>query len=84
MSIVAMKVLSVAAHPDADALRVHRFGLAQGEPVVVVGNLDATYEVGDVVAVARVGAILKDGTRIRKARLRGVDSFNACGAVDQH
>lgn len=75
MSIVAMKVLSVAPHADADALRVHRFGLAEGDPVVVVGNLETTYEVGGVVAVARVGATLKDGTRIRKARLRGVDSF---------
>lgn len=83
MSIVAMKVLSVAPHPDADALRVYRFGLAEGEPVIVVANLETTYEVGDVVAVARVGATLKDGTRIRKARLRGVDSFGmAMGKTD--
>lgn len=75
MSIVAMKVLSVSPHPDADALRVYRLGLAQGDPVVVVANLENTYEEGDRVAVARVGATLKDGTRIRKARLRGVDSF---------
>jgi len=62
MSIVAMKVLRVASHldADADALRVVRFGLSEGEPVVVVANLETTYELGDVVAVARVGATLND------------------------
>ncbi len=75
MSIVAMKLLSVIPHPGADALRIHEFALTEGEPIVVVGNLDNAYEVGDVVAVARVGATLEDGTRIRKARLRGIDSF---------
>ncbi|MGC4088144.1 MAG: RNA ligase family protein [Polyangiaceae bacterium] len=73
MSVFVMEVVDVKPHPNADTLRVYQF--AGGEPLQVVANLSNTYAVGDHVAVATVGAELKDGTKIRPARLRGVDSF---------
>ncbi len=83
MSVLAMKVLAAHPHPNADALRVYELGAPELSPIVVIANLENVYEVGDVVAVARVGATLADGTQIRKARLRGVDSFGmALGRVD--
>jgi tRNA-binding EMAP/Myf-like protein len=83
MSVLAMTVVRVQDHPNADSLRVYELD-APGEPsLVVVGNLERSYAVGDVVAIARVGAVLDDGTKIRKSRLRGVDSFGmALGPVD--
>ncbi|MFZ5889896.1 MAG: RNA ligase family protein [Myxococcota bacterium] len=75
MPVFVMEVLEVAAHPNADQLRVYAFGGLDGERIQVVANLSNVYAVGDRVAVARVGSELKDGTKIRPARLRGVDSF---------
>jgi len=70
-----MVVSRVLPHPNADSLRIYEMSAPSVEALVVVGNLETDYAVGDVVAVARVGALLPDGTEIRKTRLRGVDSF---------
>ncbi|MEM6991241.1 MAG: RNA ligase family protein [Myxococcota bacterium] len=70
-----MTIASVRPHPNADTLRIYTLDAPGTDGLVVVGNLEATYAVGEVVAVARIGARLADGTQIRKARLRGVDSF---------
>jgi len=73
MTVIVMEVLEASPHPNADALRVYQFG--DGERLQVVANTSQIYAVGDRVAVAKVGSELKDGTKIRPARLRGVDSF---------
>ncbi len=75
MSVVVLEILEENAHPNADALRVYRVGGASREPIVVVADLSVRYAPGDRVAVALVGAELKNGTKIKMARLRGVDSF---------
>jgi tRNA-binding EMAP/Myf-like protein len=73
MAVIVMEVLEVNPHPNADALRVYQF--KGHERLQVVANLETVYAVGDRVAVAGVGSELKDGTKIRPSRLRGVDSF---------
>jgi len=83
MSILAMTVARVQDHPNADSLRVYELDAPGVQGLVVVANLERTYAPGDVVAIARVGATLADGTKIRKTRLRGVDSFGmALGPVE--
>ncbi|MEM7156741.1 MAG: RNA ligase family protein [Myxococcota bacterium] len=74
MSIIAMRVVRIDDHPNADTLRVLRFEAPGIEGLVVVANQEGEYAPGDVLAVARVGATLRDGTKIRRARLRGLDS----------
>jgi tRNA-binding EMAP/Myf-like protein len=71
-----MRVAAARQHPDADALRVYRFeapGFEDG--LQIVANMENVYEVGDMAYVALVGCVLKDGTKISKAVLRGIDSF---------
>lgn len=81
MSIVAMKVISAAPHPEADALRVYQFESASGEAIQIVANLSHVYEVDDVVAVVQVGTFF-EGTKIKKTKLRKVESFGmAVGKV---
>ena len=87
MPVKAMEVVEVRDHPNADALRVYDFaGPTRGDTrptLTVVANLENVYQPGDVVAVAMIGAVLEDGTKIRKAKLRGVGSFGmALGKVD--
>lgn len=83
MSIYAMTVVSIDAHPNADALRVVACEAPSRPRVTIVANMQEPFEVGDTVTAATVGAVLADGTKIRKARLRGIDSFGMIlGRVD--
>jgi hypothetical protein len=78
-----MKVVCARQHPNADALRVYDFQGTSDATLPVVANLDHVYEVGDVVAVAKLGAVLKDETKIHKITLRGIGSYGmAMGKVD--
>ena len=72
---VVGRVLEVEAHPDADRLRICKVDLgaaADGPATIVCGA--ANVAAGQTVAVARPGAIMPDGTRLKKAKLRGVAS----------
>ncbi len=66
-------VLSAEPHPDADRLRVCTVDTGDDEPRTIVcgaPNVDG----GQTVAVALPGARMPDGTKLRKAKLRGVAS----------
>jgi phenylalanyl-tRNA synthetase beta chain len=69
---VVGKVLTREKHPDADRLSVCTVDTGSEERTIVCGapNVDA----GQTVAVALPGARLPDGTKLRKAKLRGVAS----------
>lgn len=70
---VVGKVLTREKHPDADKLSVCSVDVGAGEPVTIVcgaPNVDA----GQTVAVVQPGAVMPDGTKIKKAKLRGVES----------
>jgi phenylalanyl-tRNA synthetase beta chain len=66
-------VLAVEPHPDADRLQVCEVDLGEGEPAQIVCGAP-NVAAGQTVAVATPGAVLPDGTRLRKAKLRGVES----------
>ncbi|MGB2710598.1 MAG: phenylalanine--tRNA ligase subunit beta, partial [Conexibacter sp.] len=70
---VVGKVLAVEPHPDADRLRVCTVDLGEAEPVQIVCGAPNVAG-GQTVAVARPGAVMPDGTKLRKAKLRGVES----------
>jgi phenylalanyl-tRNA synthetase beta chain len=70
---VVGRVLAREKHPDADRLSVCSVDVGDGEPRTIVcgaPNVDA----GQTVAVAQPGATMPDGTKLRKAKLRGVSS----------
>jgi phenylalanyl-tRNA synthetase beta chain len=71
---VVGRVLSAEQHPDADRLRVCsvELGLPEGPATIVCGAPNVA--AGQTVAVARPGAVMPDGTKLRQAKLRGVAS----------
>ncbi len=73
-NVVVAEVISVEPHPDADRLRVTQVAAGEEEPLTIVTNV-ADIAVGEKVAVAKVGCVLPDGMKIKKAKLRGVPSF---------
>ncbi len=80
--VVVGEILSVAAHPEADKLRVCQVRGDQSEPVqVVCGAPNA--RAGLKVPFATVGAELPGGIKIKKAKLRGIESAGMlCSQVE--
>ncbi len=68
------RVLDVVPHPDADRLKVCTVELGaaseDGPATIVCGAPNVAP--GQTVAVARPGALMPDGTKLKQARLRGV------------
>lgn len=73
-NVVVGEVLDRQQHPDADKLGVCKVDLGpeHGETIIVCGA--SNYKVGDRVPVAMIGAELPGGFKIKKSKLRGVES----------
>ncbi len=71
---VVGQVKSIAPHPDANKLQVCQVDVGESEYLQIVCG--APNVVVDMrVPVAKVGATLPGGMKIKKAKLRGVESF---------
>ncbi|MEA2282890.1 MAG: phenylalanyl-tRNA synthetase beta chain, partial [Solirubrobacteraceae bacterium] len=79
---VVARVLDAHRHPDADRLSVCTVALGDGETTQIVCGAP-NVAAGQVVAVARPGAVMPDGTRLRQAKLRGVESDGMILAEDE-
>ncbi len=79
---VVGKVLSADRHPDADRLTVCMVDVGEGDPRQIVCGAP-NVAAGQVVAVAGAGAIMPDGTRLKRAKLRGVESNGMILAEDE-
>lgn len=79
--VVVAEVLAVEKHPDADKLFVVRVNDGQEEKTVVAG-ID-NFAPGDKVPLAQPGAVLPGGVKIKKAKLRGIESNGMlCSAAE--
>jgi len=71
--VIVGEVLSVEKHPDAEKLNVCRVSTGSEQLQIVCGAPNV--RAGMKAPVALVGAKLPGGLEIKKARLRGVESF---------
>ncbi|MBU0744339.1 MAG: phenylalanine--tRNA ligase subunit beta [Gammaproteobacteria bacterium] len=80
--VVVGEVLEVTPHPNADKLTVCKVNIGATENLdIVCGALNVREKIK--VPVAVVGAELPNDFKIKKAKLRGVDSFGMlCSAVE--
>jgi len=78
--IVVALITECGPHPDADKLQICTIEHGGAEPAqVVCGAPNA--RAGIKIPLAKVGAVIGDDFKIRKAKLRGVESFGmACSA----
>jgi len=80
--VVVGRVLSVTPHPDAERLRVCQVAVGEIEPLQIVCGASNVYA-GMLAPCARIGANLPGGLRIKRSKLRGVESFGMlCSAVE--
>ena len=76
------RVLSAERHPDADRLTVCTVDVGTGdERTIVCGAPNVA--AGQIVAVAEPGAVMPDGTKLGRAKLRGVESAGMILAEDE-
>jgi len=79
--VVVAQIKESVPHPNAEKLSVTKVD-AEGSLLQVVCGAK-NYKVGDKVALATVGAQLPNGTQIKQANLRGVESFGMlCSAKE--
>src|SRR3712207_6133380 len=76
------KVLEAERHPDADRLSVCQVDVGNGEVRGIVCGAP-NVAAGQTVAVAGPGAVMPDGTKLKKAKLRGVESHGMILAEDE-
>ncbi len=80
--VVIAHVVHREQHPDADRLSLCRVDDGTGEPVQVVCGAPNVRE-GLTVLFARVGAVLPGNFKIKKSKIRGVESFGMiCSASE--
>lgn len=70
--VVVAEIVTLEAHPDADKLNVCQVSDGSEKVQVVCGAANA--RVGLRVPFAQIGAVLPDDFKIKKAKLRGVES----------
>ncbi|MFL5876509.1 MAG: phenylalanine--tRNA ligase subunit beta [Solirubrobacteraceae bacterium] len=79
---VVGRVLEAEQHPDADRLSVCRVEVGNGDVAQIVCGAP-NVAAGQIVAVARPGAVMPDGTELGRAKLRGVESDGMILAEDE-
>ncbi|MDN5490300.1 MAG: phenylalanine--tRNA ligase subunit beta [Acinetobacter sp.] len=80
--VVIGEVLTVVQHPDADRLRVTTVNIGSDEPLQIVCGAP-NVRVGMKAPVATIGAVLPGDFKIKKGKLRGVESQGMlCGASE--
>lgn len=72
-NVVVGHVLECGKHPDADKLNVTKVDVGEETLQIVCGAPNIAQ--GQKVAVAKPGAVLPGNFKIKKAKLRGVESF---------
>src|SRR5947207_1538692 len=80
--LIVSQVTASSRHPNADRLTVCEVDDGSGTKRQIVCGA-TNYKVGDKVPLALPGAKLRNGTEIRKSKLRGVESEGMlCSAIE--
>lgn len=81
-NVVVAEVLTCEPHPDSDHLHVTTVNDGGAEPVQVVCGAP-NVAAGQKVLFAQIGAVLPGDFKIKKSKIRGVESFGMICAEDE-
>ncbi len=70
--LMVARLVEVGKHPNADRLSLCTVDYGAGQVSIVCGA--SNMSTGDSVVLARPGAVLPDGSKIKKAKIRGIES----------
>lgn len=80
--VVVAQVLECENHPDSDHLHITKVSTGEGEPLTVVCGAP-NVAVGQKVLFAQIGTVLPGDFKIKKSKIRGVESFGMICAEDE-
>ena len=81
-NVVVAQIKDIQPHPDADKLTVCTVDVGESAPLQIVCGAK-NVSIGLKVPAALVGAVFESGLKIKKSKLRGVESFGMmCSAVE--
>jgi len=80
--VVVAEVLECEAHPDSDHLHITKVNDGSAEPLTVVCGAPNVAK-GQKVLFARIGTVLPGDFKIKKSKIRGVESFGMICAEDE-
>lgn len=80
--VVVAEVLECEPHPDSDHLHITKVDAGDGEPVTVVCGAP-NVAAGQKVLFATLGTVLPGDFKIKKSKIRGVESFGMICAADE-
>ncbi len=80
--VVVGKVVSIEKHPDADKLVITKIDIGNNKELQIVTGATNLYE-GAYVPVATDGSVLHGGLKIKKGKLRGVESNGMLCSVEE-
>ena len=80
-NVVVGKILEIEKHPDADKLVVTKVDVGTEKLQIVTGAKNV--KVGDIVPIAKDGAELPGGIKIKTGKLRGVDSYGMMCSIGE-
>ena len=83
-NVLVGRITSLERHPDADKLWVTQtdVGLPNSETLQIVTGAD-NLKVGDYIPVAVHGSTLANGLKIKKSKMRGLDSNGMLCSIDE-
>ncbi|HMC39645.1 MAG TPA: phenylalanine--tRNA ligase subunit beta, partial [Acidimicrobiales bacterium] len=82
--VVVARVLDIRSHPDADRIRLVDVDAGDGQPLQIVCGA-WNFEMGDLVPLAPVGAVLPGGFEIGRRKMRGeISNGMLCSATELH
>ncbi len=72
-NVVVGKILSVVPHPDSDHLVICQVEVGEDAPIQIVTGA-SNVNAGDIIPVAKNNSTLPNGVKIKKGKLRGIES----------
>jgi len=81
-NVVVGKIVEYGKHPDSEKLTLLQVDAGEETPLQIVCGAP-NHKLGDKVIVAKVGAVLPGNFKIKKAKVRGVESLGMlCSEVE--
>ena len=72
-NVVVGKITDISKHPNADKLKVCKVELLEESFQIVCGA--SNINIGDLVPLAKIGAKLPTGLKIKKSKIRDIESY---------
>lgn len=76
-NVVIGHIIEYGRHPEADKLSLLKVNVGEEEPLQIVCGAP-NHKLGDKVVVAKIGAVLPGDFKIKKSKIRGIESCGMC------